>query len=96
MTTTIHLNQILQQDADLTVAGSKFYDSVKEHVADSEKIVVDMENVTSLPSIFLNVSFGRIIDEYGMDVVRQLFSFVKITKMQAERLQKYFGAYKNN
>lgn len=95
MTTTIHLNQILLQDADLTVAGEKFYDLVKNHIAGSEKVVVDMENVTSLPSIFLNVSFGRIIDEYGMEAVRQLFTFVKITKIQAERLKKYFSSYKN-
>jgi len=30
---------------------------------------IDMKGVTSLPSILLNVSFGRIFDEKGKDVL---------------------------
>ncbi len=51
-----------------------------------------MESVTSLPSVFLNVSIGRIIDEFGTEAMRH-FTFVKITKVQAERLQKYLSSY---
>ena len=93
--TTIRLNDILQQNSDYSVAGTKFYDSVKSDISESKKVVVDMENVTSLPSIFLNFSFGKIIDEYGTDAVKKLFTFVKITKVQAERLQNYILKYQH-
>ena len=90
---TIFLNDILKQNSDLTIAGTMFYDIIKKEISNGQTVVVDMESVTSLPSIFLNVSFGKIIDEFGLNTIRQHISFIKITKIQAERLQKYLGAY---
>ncbi len=73
-------------------SGATFYDIVKDGVSKNKKVVVDMESVTSLPSVFLNVSIGRIIYEFGTEAMRH-FTFVKITKVQAERLQKYLSSY---
>ncbi|MDE6270546.1 MAG: STAS-like domain-containing protein [Muribaculaceae bacterium] len=90
---TIRLNEIMGRENDLTVSGSILYDEMKSRIAAGEKIVVDMQDASSLPSIFLNVSFGRIIDEYGAGVISNFVSFVKITRTQAERLQKYIQKY---
>lgn len=92
---TIRLNDILNEFSDMTLAGDRFYHQVIQAKSTSDKLTIDMKDVTSLPSVFLNVSFGKIIDELGIDTVRNMFLFSNITKSQAERLQKYFAAYKS-
>lgn len=91
---TIHLSHILDSNSDLTISGNKLYEFLKSAIDKNENTIIDMENATSLPSIFLNCSFGRIIDEFGADAVRQFVSFVKITKSQAERIRDYILNYK--
>ena len=59
---TIYLKNILAATSDLPQAGDIFYNQVMDAESRSEKVIVNMEDVTSLPSIFLNVSIGRIID----------------------------------
>lgn len=93
---TIRLNDILTTYNDVAAAGNRFYSDIVQNKTNADKITIDMTDVTSLPSIFLNVSFGKIIDDMGVDVVRTMFTFSNITKAQAERLQKYFAAYKHS
>lgn len=47
----------------------------------SDKITIDMEGVSSLPSMFLNVSIGKFIDEFGFETLKKKISFTKITKL---------------
>lgn len=91
---TVELNKILQTHPDYDVAGECLYAIVNENIGRNEKVVVDMRGVTSIPSIFLNVSIGRIIDELGMDTLRHFISFAQITKSQAERIKCYLENYK--
>ena len=60
-----NMNTALQQSKDYSVAGQYLYKSIKEAIANNDRLSVDMDGVTSLPSVFLNVSLGRIIDEEG-------------------------------
>ena len=83
------MNTALQQSKDYSVAGQYLYKSIKEAIANNDRLSVDMDGVTSLPSVFLNVSLGRIIDEEGKDKLKQYVGFVKITKQQALRLRDY-------
>lgn len=92
MANPINLNNIMLKYTDLSDAGSALYNIIQPQVEASEHVTIDMENVTSLPSIFLNVSIGKIIDEFGMEAIKKL-SFIKITKAQADRLQKYLANY---
>lgn len=91
---TIYLKNILAETADLPQAGNIFYDKVMDAESRSEKVIVNMENVTSLPSIFLNVSIGRIIDDFGIQWVKDHLSFTRITKAQALRLSDYRSIYR--
>ena len=86
---TINLYQIFSETADLPQAGTVFYTKVKDAFDKSENVTVNMADVTALPSIFLNVSIGKIIEEYGTDRLKTGLSFSKITKAQALRLQEY-------
>ncbi len=53
-----------------------------------------MEGVSSIPSIFLNMSFGQFIDNFGIEKLRGMVSFSYITKLQAERITDYLKRYK--
>lgn len=84
---------VLQQSEDLSVAGNSFYISIKQAISNNDKLSVNMDGVTSLPSVFLNISLGRIIDEEGKDKLKQYVGFVRITKQQAIRLSDYLQRY---
>ncbi len=90
----ISIEPILTENIDFTQAGAVFYGHLKGALNSSEKITVNMENVNALPSIFLNVSIGKIIEEYGLDKIRTSISFAKINKAQALRLQDYLMEFK--
>lgn len=91
---TIFLENILSECKDLPAAGDLFYHKVMEAESQSQKVIVNMENVNSLPSIFLNVSIGRMIDSHGIEWLKNHLTFTRITKAQAQRLTDYLSRYK--
>ena len=92
---TILLKDIMNSSELLPDAGNIFYSRIIQGLDKSEKVVIDMTDVTAMPSIFLNVSIGRIIDEMGMDKVKNSIAFTMITKQQALRLRDYMIKYNN-
>ena len=89
----VNVRDILISHANLPDAGAKFYKIIVCAISTGDKVVADMDGVSSLPSIFLNVSLGKIIDEYDMDTLKQHVSFSNITRSQAERLKDYLIRY---
>lgn len=79
----------LLEGKDFTTAGSILYDLIRGDINSSGKIIINMEGVSSLPSMFWNVSISRIIEEFGLEVFKSKVSFVNITKMQAKRLTEH-------
>lgn len=73
-------------------AGSELYDILVQKM-DEPRIVLDMTGVTILPSMFLNVSIGKFIDNYGLDTLRSKISFHKISVSQAQRIRDYVQKY---
>ena len=51
---TIKLYDVME-GKDFPMAGSSLYDIIRENMNSSDKITIDMEGVSSLPSMFLNV-----------------------------------------
>ena len=90
---TVNMKEVLASHNSLPEAGNTFYNTIVGAIASDEKVVANMEGVSSLPSMFLNVSIGRIIDEYDMDTLKQHVSFSNITRSQAERLKDYLIRY---
>lgn len=74
-------------------AGELFYSEILKYISDTDRIVVNMSDVDLLPSMFLNVSIGKLIDTYGKQRVKETISFTMITKSQASRLKDYFERY---
>ena len=89
----IQLNGILESTNLLSDAGTEFYGQIVSALSVEDRVVVDMTDVSSLPSVFLNVSIGRLIDEMGLETLKQRVSFVMITKQQALRLTEYISKY---
>lgn len=89
----ILLKDIINSAYLLTDAGDVFYHRLVDAISKDEKVVVDMTGVSYLPSVFLNVSIGRILDQYGADSLKKHISFSKITKQQANRLTDYIAKY---
>lgn len=90
---TISIANILKETPDLTKAGTVFYDLLSQSFADNQNVIVDMTNVSSMPSIFLNVSIGKIIDEHSIDLLKSQVSFSNINRAQALRLKEYLEKF---
>lgn len=74
-------------------AGDALFKLCVDCVNNSENIIIDMESVDSLPSMFLNTSIGAFIDKYGKDKLRSTMRFTRITRLQADRLKSYLDKY---
>ena len=90
---TVNIREILFSHGNLPDEGTVLYDEIVNAIASGDKVMVDMEGVSSLPSIFLNVSIGKVIDDYDIDTLKRHVSFCKITRKQAERLKDYLLRY---
>ena len=89
----IIMNDILQNTNNLEHAGNVLYDNIKNAITRKEQVSMNMNGVSSLPSILLNVSLGRIIDEKGKGTLKN-YVVSQITKLQAIRLKDYIMRYK--
>lgn len=90
---TIIINNIITEKT-LVQSGNLLFDEINKSMNANEKLVIDMNGVSSLPSIFMNVSFGQFIDIYGLEKLLSIIQIKNITKIQAERISNYFRRYK--
>lgn len=72
-------------------SGGVLYDHMSPLLDADQKIVLDLSDVISLPSMFLNASIGLAAKNYGAEKVKKSVTFSHVTKAQAERLQEYFS-----
>lgn len=86
---TISVNNLMK-DKSYPEAGVALFDTIVANL-DSEKIILDMTDVTTMPSMFLNTSLGKFIEVYGVDLLRSKIAFVKITATQASRIKEYIN-----
>ena len=84
--------QTLLEGKTYPQAGAELYDILVQKI-DEPKIVLDMTGVSILPSMFSNMSIGKFIDNYGVDVLRSKISFHKISVSQAQRIKDYVHKY---
>lgn len=86
----IQLNKIMDGKT-YPESGSCLYNIVENMIQTDQEVKIDLLNVISLPSMFLNASFGRLANKYGGDKIRKNVKFYHITKIQADRLKEYFS-----
>ena len=83
--------QTLMANKTYPEAGMVLYNILADKIRTEDKIILDMEGVVSLPSMFLNTSIGRFIETFGMDLLREKISFAKISATQANRIKEYIS-----
>lgn len=83
----------LMQDKSYPESGALLFGILEDAIKNGKDVEIDMTNVISLPSMFLNASFGNAFVVYGKDPIKQHTRFYHIGKSQAERLNEYFLRY---
>lgn len=83
--------QTLMANKTYPEAGMVLYNILADKIRTEDKIILDMEGVVSLPSMFLNTSIGKFIETFGMDLLREKISFAKISATQANRIKEYIS-----
>jgi hypothetical protein len=84
---TIDLQPILTNNS-YPDAGLALYRRLIDKIENEDKIILNLKNVDILPSMFLNMSIGKIIEDFGVDKLKKI-TFAEITKSQAERIKDY-------
>lgn len=96
---TVLLKSILAEKA-YPDAGEFIFMDIKDSIIAHDKVIIDMSDVLSVPTMFLNMSLGAIIDEFGTQRLKESIGFRNISRSEAERIQKYIVDYnqviKNN
>ncbi len=90
----ISLKDILK-DRSYTDGGYVLFDIADKAILNGDMVVIDMEGVSSIPTLFMNTSFGDLIMKYGIDKTKKIFSFNNINRFQLEKIQKYFNDFQN-
>jgi preprotein translocase subunit SecY len=92
MTVNVVLKEILK-NRTYPEGGSVLYSIAEEAINNGNKILLDMIEVDSVPTLFMNTSFGDLIINYGINETKSLFIFNNISRSQLERIQKYFNDF---
>ena len=79
---------------DYPTAGDSLYVSIKPKLDSGDKVVLDMSDVPFLPSMFLNVSIGRLIKETSVDYVKNNITFRNIRLSDAQRVRDYVERFR--
>lgn len=88
----VKLIEILR-DRTYTEAGYELFNIADKSISSNDIIVIDMEQVTSIPTLLMNTSFGDLIDKYGIETTKKAFRFNNISGPQIQRIRKYFEDY---
>lgn len=87
------IKNYLDSVKDMALAGKAVSDDAKPIIERGDIIIFDMTGQQSVSTVFLNASFGFLIDEYGLEKIKKSFRFHNILRSQAERIKKYFDDY---
>lgn len=86
----IQVSQIMK-DRTYPESGKVLYDSISPLLSERQSVILDLEGVISLPSMFLNASIGLAAQKYGAETIKKNIVFYHVSRAQAERLKEYFA-----
>ena len=89
----IQLSEIINKYNDYAKSGSIVYEISKDIISNGGIVIIDMKGIESVPTNFMNTSFGALITNCGFDKTKQSFKFRNILKSQLSRFAKYFADY---
>lgn len=81
--------------SDPAAAGKAVSDDARPIIENGGQIIFDMTGQEAVSTVFLNTSFGFLMEIFGVEKVKQSFRFKNILKSQAERISKYFSYFQS-
>ena len=66
--------------------GTMLFGIIKDAMNNNENVSIDMEDVDSFPTMFMNTSFGKLIELFGIDATKKALSFQNIKKHIKSRI----------
>lgn len=93
MNNVIDVKDICEKYNDFSRSGKEIFLISKPLIEKDETIVFNMKGLDSVSTVFLNASFGNLIDIFGLEKVKHSFRFTNILRSQVERIKKYFSDY---
>jgi hypothetical protein len=88
----VMLKDVLK-DVSYTEGGYSLFLLSEKAIENEEFLAIDMADVGAIPTLFMNTSFGDLMAKYGVDKIKQLFLFNNVTRVQMERIKKYFNDF---
>ncbi|MBQ7942349.1 MAG: STAS-like domain-containing protein [Muribaculaceae bacterium] len=92
------MNKILVKDllkgGSYPDGGAELYNLAYPIISNNQIVNIDLTDVDSVPTLFMNMSFGKLISDFGKIKVMKSLKFFNITKSQLERIKKYFSNFK--
>lgn len=88
----VSLKDILK-DKSYADGGLVLFDIADKAIPDGDTVVIDMEGVLSIPTLFMNTSFGDLIVKHGIERTKKIFLFNNVNRIQFEKIQKYFNDF---
>ena len=76
--------------------GFAVFTIAQQHINDGQKAVFSFHNTSGLSTSFLNSFVAELLDQYGLDKVKQYVGFTGLTKVQANHLKTYISNYKSH
>lgn len=67
--------------------------AISNALCSSDFVILSFSGVDAVSSSFLNSSIGDIIDEYGLDYLRNKIKITKYTASLADVIKKYISSY---
>lgn len=83
----------LMDAAPYPEAGLRLYELAQPLIVSDMPVRMDLNGVESLPTLFMNMSFGKLITEFGKPKVMAALKFYAISKVQLERIKRYFQQF---
>lgn len=74
-------------------SGKELYAILSDAISKSMVVEINMAGVDALPSMFMNTSFGPIIEKNGLDVLKKSFKLFNVSQSQIIRIKRYFDDY---
>ena len=89
---SIDVKQIMD-GRDFPTAGAYLYSMIIPHIDTEDKIYLDLQGVSVLPSMFLSMSFGKIIKERGVAFLKSKLVFTNIKASDITRIKEYVARF---
>ena len=90
---TFIIQDYINSYSNLSLAGKALYNDLLPIIETEPKITLDFKDTGGVASLFLNTSFGDLMDIFGIEKIKKAFKYVNIQNTQIERIRKYFEDY---